>query len=364
MFPADGKRPLVTPRPLRLVLLTPLGRGAVATLRVEGPGAVAVVAEHFVTRNSLSVDRLVFGRFGAEPAEEVVVRRESDAAVEIHCHGGLAAVRRLQQILVESGCRLVSWQDWAARHEPDPIAAAARIALAEATTPRTAAILLDQYRGSLARALQEIDASLESGDSIAARQQIDALLARGPLGLHLVRPWQVVVAGRPNVGKSSLINAIVGFGRVIVHPTPGTTRDIVAVQTVLDGWPVELSDTAGLHDTGDAIERAGIELAKRKLAAADLILLVFDRTAAWSPSDRALLESQPGALAVHNKIDLAPEAGTRPPGHAVSALREEGIEELCRAIVGRLIPRPPSPGAAVPFTPEQLQQIHGYLRRV
>ena len=90
-----------------------------------------------------------------------------------------------------------------------------------------------------------------------------------PLGLHLARPWQVVVAGPPNVGKSSLINALAGYPRAIVHWAPGTTRDAVTVETVLDGWPVELCDTAGLRTAGDAVERAGIELARRKMAQAE-----------------------------------------------------------------------------------------------
>ena len=126
----------------------------------------------------------------------------------------------------------------------------------------------------------------QSGDAAAARRQIDDLLAHAATGLHLVRPWQVVVAGRPNVGKSSLINAIAGYQRAIVHSLPGTTRDIVSVQTALDGWPVEISDTAGLRRGSDPIEQAGIELAIDKIAAADLVVLVFDASSPWTDADR------------------------------------------------------------------------------
>ena len=304
--------------PLLLIQLTPPGRGAVASLRIEGPGALDVVARHFVARSGRPLadfppGRIVVGQFGPG-GEEVVLNRHSDSAIELHCHGGLAAVARIEEILVGDGCRRISWQEWTASQEADPFAAAARLALAEARTTRTAAILLDQYRGALRRAMEQIESSLQAGAREAARQQIEALLAHAATGLHLTRPWQVVVAGRPNVGKSSLVNAIAGYQRAIVHSTPGTTRDIVGVQTAMDGWPVEISDTAGLRETGEKIERAGIDLARQKILAADLVVLVFDNSLPWSEQDQALVESYPAALRVHNKSDLPPAPGQRPPG--------------------------------------------------
>ncbi len=88
-----------------------------------------------------------------------------------------------------------------------------------------------------------------------------------------------MLAGRINVGKSSLLNALAGYARAIVHPAPGTTRDAVAITAAIDGWPVELCDTAGLRAAGDAVERAGIDRARERLAAADLVILVTDRSA-------------------------------------------------------------------------------------
>ena len=172
------------------------------------------------------------------------------------------------------------------------------------------------------RAIEQIESSLQAGAKDAARQQIEALLAHAATGLHLVRPWQVVVAGQPNVGKSSLVNAIAGYQRAIVHSTPGTTRDIVGVQTAMDGWPVEISDTAGLRETGEKIEQAGIDLARQKILAADLIVLVFDNSLPWSEQDQALVESYPTALRVHNKSDLprAPGRAAARPGTQRDAL--------------------------------------------
>jgi tRNA modification GTPase len=335
-----------------------------------------LVARYFVARSRRPLadfppGRLVVGQFGPGsaaggtpvPPEEVVLNRHSDSAIELHCHGGLAAVARIEEMLVSGGCRRVSWQEWTANQEADPFAAAARLALAEARTTRSAAILLDQYRGALRGAMEQIEASLQAGANQAARQQIEALLAHAATGSHLTRPWRVVLAGRPNVGKSSLINAIAGYQRAIVHSTPGTTRDVVSLETAIDGWPVEISDTAGLREPGEEIERAGLDLARQKILAADLVVLVFDNSLPWSEQDQALVESYPTALRVYNKSDLprAPSCGWQPPGLELSAMYSAGIDALCHEIAGRLVPHPPPPGAAVPFEPEQIEQIHGYF---
>ena len=131
--------------------------------------------------------------------------------------------------------------------ETDPIRAAAIALLADARTERTAAILLDQYNGAWGRALANIRTSLSAARTASAAAQIQSLLRLEPLAAHLVQPWRVVVIGPPNVGKSSLTNALLGFQRTIVHDQPGTTRDAVAIQLAIDGWPVELVDTAGLR---------------------------------------------------------------------------------------------------------------------
>jgi tRNA modification GTPase len=267
----------------------------------------------------------------------------------------------LEELLVGRGCRKVAWQDWAAGNEKDPIAAAALLALAEARTQRTAAILLDQYNGKLRKAFEQIETSLQAGDAAGARELAESLLAHAATGLHLVHPWQVVVAGRPNVGKSSLINAIAGYQRAIVHDLPGTTRDIVGIQTALDGWAVEIFDTAGLRAASESIERAGIELAEAKIAAADLVVLVFDSSAPWTVADEDLFESHPSALLVSNKSDLEPVAGAHPVAMNVSAATGAGMNELCEQIAHRLVPIPPPAGAAVPFLEGHIERLRKCL---
>ncbi len=353
-----------------MIQLTPPGRGAVATLRVEGAGAVAAVQAYFRPRNGQTLieqpmDRLILGRFGTDGGEDVVVRRCADDAVELHCHGGLAAVARIEELLAAGGCHKLAWRDWAAGRLTDPIKTAAMAALAEAATERTASILLDQYNGAWEHAIVEVQSTIDRGDRAAARQLLKTLLAREPLGRHLVQPWCVVMSGRVNAGKSSLINALAGFGRSIVHHTPGTTRDTVTLTTAIDGWPVELCDTAGLRTGGsspeDALEQAGIELAREQMAKADLLLLVFDQSETWSAEDQMLMDQSPGAMLIYNKSDLPTPSGHRPAGLAVSALRQEGIERLLDAIGRRLVPDPPPPGAAVPLTAEQVESLQVLL---
>ena len=352
--------------PFRIILLTPPGRGAVATVRVEGEGACERVATHFEaasTRSAdeLTSDRLAFGRFrlGTDVYDEVILRRPEADAVEIHCHGGPAVVERLIDVLTRDGGELVAAGEWLKTVHKSPISAAAHAALGNATTLRTATILLDQYRGALDRALQGIVDNLNRQQADAAMQQIRHLLAFAPCGCHLSRPWRVVLAGRPNVGKSSLMNALVGYRRAIVHETPGTTRDLVTARTALDGWPVEFCDTAGLREAEHAVEEQGIDLARRRMESSSLALLVFDAAESWSEDDAELCRLWPDALPVFNKIDLpgaTPEG--HPPGLPVSALDGTGIDQLMQTIADRLVPDPPKPGQAVPFLHEQMTALH------
>ncbi len=166
----------------------------------------------------------------------------------------------------------------------------------------------------------------------------------------------VVLAGPPNVGKSSLINALVGYPRAIVHDAPGTTRDLVTAPAALAGWPVELTDTAGLRLTDDPLEAAGVELAQARLSSADTIVLVFDIRQPWDETAKRLTARWPAAIVVHNKSDLAaPGLDWRPEGICTSATTGHGLGELERAIVEHLVPVEPSAGMAVPFAGRQVE---------
>ncbi|MEX2174785.1 MAG: GTPase [Pirellulaceae bacterium] len=351
-----------------VALLTPVGRGAVATIGVRGPRAVEIVGLRFAPAagkplTSFPAGRIVFGKFlgSGGAAEELVVGLVAADEVEVHCHGGVAAAEMIRAALVEEGAERIDSSAWAARTEPNLLAAEALVALAAATTERTAAILLDQYRGALANTIELIGQQLERGELDLTRQGLAELLNRADLGRHLTRPWKVVLAGRPNVGKSSLINALLGYRRAIVFDQPGTTRDVLTAAAAIDGWPIELADTAGIRDARDAIEAQGVARARQQLAEADLVLWVCDACARWSNADLPPEESR-RLLVVHNKCDL-PSAGSdgRPLGCRVSALTGLGLDGLWQAIAASLAPQTLERGAAVPFTERQVALLDAAL---
>jgi len=346
-----------------VVRLTPPGRGAVASLCVAGPMASAHVDRLFHSSSGRPLRhraerRIALGRWlDAEQGEQLVVCRRSDEKIEMHCHGGEAAVAAIQQSLLQVGCRQLPWQDWVALQAPDSIRAEAAIALAGALTEATAAILLDQYEGALSRELAELGDCLAAGESGAARERVARLLRSAPLGLHLTRRWQVVLAGQPNVGKSSLLNRLLGFERAIVFDQPGTTRDAVSGFTAIGRWPVELSDTAGLRQASGDIETEGVRRATQRLAEADLALLVFDSTQTWSAADEELCRLRPDGLIVHNKSDLPQAQDNRPAGICVSATTGAGLTDLVERIARRLAPTVPTPGSPIPFTLRQIEAL-------
>ncbi len=352
--------------------LTPPGRGAIATILVCGPGATDTVQGWFQSTSgrliaSQPIGRILFGCWRSadlhfELGEELVVCRRGTETVEIHCHGGRAAVTTILNSLSQSGCRAIEWREFLQRFSDDPIAIAATQALTQARTARTAAILLDQRQGALREALMEVLRSLDSGDVSAAEQALRELASRSHLGMHLTAPFRVVLAGPPNVGKSSLINALVGYQRAIVFDQPGTTRDVVTATTAIDGWPIELSDTAGLRAATDHLEAAGVALAHEQLAKADCRVLVFDTSEPWGEVHSQLVKEWMPALVVFSKCDLRATAlDARPQGLSTSVVTGEGIADLVQAISTWLVADPPTLGDAVPFTTMQKASIESAI---
>jgi tRNA modification GTPase len=342
--------------------LTPEGRGAVAVLLVAGANAFKIVAGLFVGHGSKPLrkhppGRIVHGRWRSAEGEEIVVCRCTECTVEVHCHGGKAASERIVADLVAAGCREIGWAEWSANSEANPLRAAARRLLAEARTERAARILLDQYDGVLENKLQVAIDSLGGDHIAAAAEQLHELLARAAIGLHLATPWKVAIAGPPNVGKSSLLNALVGYQRAIVFDQPGTTLDAVTAAAAIDGWPIELIDTAGLRDAAEELEAAGIQRAMRQIESADLVIWVEQVGHPAAPPPEAMLH-------VLNKVDLVDAGGVAAPHDAIliSTLTGQGIAELADAIVRRLTGEPPAPGAAVPFMTDQVAAIRTALR--
>jgi tRNA modification GTPase len=345
---------------------TPAGVGAIATLGICGPRAWETVRDLVQPRAGAKsvlpadpkVGRLWLGRIGKEAADHVVVSVtaiEPVPCVEVHCHGGREVIRLLLETFAAHGLRICSWQEFEARTAGDPLRAAATVALADAATVRTAGILLDQHHGAFGRAIREVLSSWDGGDHERSEHLLRSLVRYAGVGRHLTVPWRLVVAGAPNVGKSSLINALAGYPRCVVAATPGTTRDLVTTFIAIDGWPVELTDTAGLRATEELLEQQGIDLAHQAICSADLCLWILDASAApvWPEVQTETMRF------VINKVDLEPAWDLNQADDAVriSALRNTGLDELCDAISRWLVPEPPPAEGAVPFTVHLAAQV-------
>jgi tRNA modification GTPase len=309
--------------------------------------------------------------------DEVVVAVKASSpvpCVEVHCHGGREVIRLLLETFAAHGLRVCSWQEFERRANGDSLRSDAVVALADAVTARTSGILLDQYHGAFARAIQEILACWESetgttpflSDADDGTRLLQSLVRNAGLGRHLTVPWRVVVAGAPNVGKSSLINALAGYQRCVVSPTPGTTRDLVTTLIAIDGWPIELTDTAGLRADGEMLEAQGIALARQAACEADLCLWILDASAppVWPDFQLQAHRAQDRGAGpfflrfVVNKVDLVAtwDLDGAVDAVRVSALDARGLGDLCKALSGWLLPEPP-PGAPVPFTASLCTQI-------
>ncbi len=368
--------PAAAPCPALVCELTGVGRGGVATVAVWADAAADRSAWQRCLQPFFQSARAAASgeprpgeiRYGswhprgdAQAAGESVVVTAIDAQqFQVHCHGGRAAIESIIADIASAGAVRCDWPQWLAASGLGPLETEARQVLATTLTRRTAAIAYDQVRGAMRAAVLRWRETLDRDHSqlAAVQDSVADVLTWTRLGQHLGTPWQVVLAGAPNVGKSSLLNALLGYRRAITFDQPGTTRDIVSADTVLDGWSVTLSDTAGLRDAGDSIESQGVLRARRSIDEADLVLWVHDaadpRKAIPDPS------GQTDCLIVYNKIDLVPDFAPteRPyPAVAISATSGQGMEDLMRQMLACLVPAVPAAGQAVPITGRQVEGL-------
>lgn len=348
------------PSPTLAAILTPTGQGGIAILHVAGPRAFELAGALFRPKNGGAVApdarRLRYGHIvdGDEVVDEVLVRLVPAAGagedrVEVNCHGGLVAVQRVLECFARRGVETVEPQAFMQRTARGPLEAEAAAALQHAATPLGAEVLLDQLDGALERALRALPWERPADAAAALR----ALLATERLGRALWQPLRVALVGPVNAGKSSLFNALAREDRMIVSPTPGTTRDAVSALVALGGLPVRLTDTAGEREAGSAIEREAIARARAAAAEADLAVLVLDGSEAHEPPTR--LVNAAGLVALNKRdLGLAPWARALPKAVAVSAMRGEGLDALAAAIGAALVGEAArEPGQAVVFTERQ-----------
>lgn len=356
-------------------LATAPGRAALALIRLSGPDAFTVAARvvpgfhsraprcaHLARFITPEGDPLDVGLWTAFPGPRSYTGED---LVELSCHGGLVVPARVLSALFAAGARPAAPGEFtlrAVRHGRMTLMQAEAVGdLIEATSPAQARVALHQVEGGLASRIEELRTQLldlsallgyhidfpeeDDGpvgweDQEARRQAVvdglDLLLRTAPLGSRLREGALVVLAGRPNSGKSSLFNALLGTARALVTERPGTTRDAVEADTTFLDWPVRLADTAGLRDAEDMVERLGIEVSRRYLEAADLVLLCAEAGRVLDEGERTILASRP-ALLVRTKADLL--AGSPPAaveGVPASVVSGEGLDAIRAAVVERM----------------------------
>ena len=355
-----------------VALATPPGRGALALIRLSGRGAYDVAARCLVPfrpdpPRTVFRARLAHPATG-EPIDGVLVvcfpapgSYTGDDLVEITTHGGLAAPGAALAALATAGARPAAPGEFTRRAvrngKMDLLQAEATADLIDAGAPaqrRRALHQLDRGLSGRLAALRDAILTLEAliayeidfpeedegptpparveGAWRTARDGVAGLLATAPDGERLREGALLVIAGPPNAGKSSLFNALLGTERALVTEIPGTTRDAIEAHAVIDGFPFRLVDTAGLRTATERVESLGIEVARRYLGAADLVLYCEEQGAGSGEREAFLAGLPAPVVEVRTKADVAPSVPTVPTVLSVSSLTGTGLAELRRAL--------------------------------
>jgi tRNA modification GTPase len=349
-------------------IATPPGEGAIAIIRISGPETPSIVSRVFKpARKPPSARLATLGTIhdDGEPVDEVLLTMFSAPAsftgedvAEIACHGGMLLAAQLLKLVLRNGARAAEPGEFSQRAfvngKMDLTRAEAVMDIIRARTPLALRAAARQLEGRLGNAILTLRdttlttvANLEawidfpdedidpaSGRALIERIQstladIEELLATADEGRVLREGVCVAIAGIPNAGKSSLLNRLLGMERAIVSEIPGTTRDTIEETACLHGILFRLTDTAGLRDTNDPVEKEGVARTSRALEQADLVLHVIDASLPENPAPLAERE-----LLVANKCDLLGPSSPVPHGAIrVSSRTGEGFERLVAAML-------------------------------
>ncbi|WP_345760506.1 tRNA uridine-5-carboxymethylaminomethyl(34) synthesis GTPase MnmE [Bacillus sp. PBIB7] len=367
---------------------TPMGEGAIAIVRLSGPEAIQIADKIYKgpkgkTLSSVESHTIHYGHIVDRPSDRVVEEvmvsvlkaprtftRED--VIEINCHGGIVTVNQVLQLALREGARLAEPGEFTKRAflngRIDLSQAESVMDLIRAKTDRAMNVAMNQMEGRLSALVRrlrseiletlahvEVNIDYPEYDDVeemthqilvekatAVKKEIETLLRTSEQGKILREGLSTVIIGRPNVGKSSLLNSLVHEAKAIVTDIPGTTRDVIEEYVNVRGVPLRLVDTAGIRETEDIVERIGVERSRQVLKEADLILLVLNYSEELSDEDVKLFEAVEGmdVIVILNKTDLEAKIDTERvrelangrPVVTTSLLKEEGINDLEEAI--------------------------------
>lgn len=365
--------------------LTPPGQGAVTILRLSGAKSVDFLSRCFVKRNkshfsSFDSHRFYYGFIYSDDVfidEVMAVYMASprsytcEDVVEIHCHASVAIIKTVIDLFVSFGVRIAEPGEFTyrafrngridlshAEAVADLIASKSRMASQLALRQMTGALSdrVFSFKDSLLRMLALVEAYIDfpeedieishaqllKNDATSLLQSFDHLLTGYDEGRILRDGFSLLILGKPNVGKSSLLNLLVGEDRAIVTNIPGTTRDIIQESITLNGFPVTLVDTAGIRDSDDPIEQDGVQRAKSKIKSADIILYLVDGSCPFDPSILEDISLLPVGqfIIVANKADkdnfLLADDIQQYPNFSISVKCDLGISDLIAGILDML----------------------------
>ncbi len=362
-----------------VAIATPAGRGALGVIRLSGPDSARITGELIRRTTPLkprhaTFAKVVVGARHQRLPDQVVVTYfvapssyTGEDVVEMSAHGSPVVLNSILRAAVAAGARLAEPGEFTLRaflnNKLDLIQAEAVADLIDAVTPLQARAAFDQLEGTLTTAITALDqqlfeivakleASLDFPDEgyhfVAPKEaretiatvigEIDRLLQQASRGRLIREGAQVAIAGAPNVGKSSLFNALLNTNRAIVTAIPGTTRDLLTERADIGGLSLALIDTAGVRETSDVVEQEGVLRARGTIGVADLTIVLLDRSRPLTNDDRELLgvtASRPRVV-VWNKIDLPPSLPLEPldpvEAIAISAATGRGLDRLIDAI--------------------------------
>ena len=382
-------------------IATAIGEGGIGIIRISGSKAMAIAGKLFISKSGKTVDSLLshqvmYGHIidpaSGETVDEAILlimraprSYTCEDVVEIHCHGGPVPLKRILDLTLVQGARLADPGEFTKRAflngRLDLAQAEAVIDIIRSKTDASLKVAVGNLSGQLSeqvralrhavlRMIAQLEAAIDFPEEdieeataadvaqliAEAKSRLTTLLATAQTGRILREGLATVIIGKPNVGKSSLLNALLREKRAIVTDIPGTTRDIIEEYVNIGGIPLKIIDTAGIRDTADVVEKIGVERAKALVEQADLILLLLDSSAPLSPEDRAVLELLPGkqAIVLINKSDLPARLETEEVEKytggrlvlKISVAREEGLAALEQAIVDMVYGGQVSPGEA------------------